>query len=107
MRNIPTIAALAAGLATAATAGTPTTRHHHAAKADAGSAATRELNEKSLQQASTGTSMSAPMAGQSGSAMSDSGAAAPMNGGMSGAGNSSTMTPTPTDSTPTAPTTPQ
>ena len=97
MRNLLTIAALAAGLATAANATTPTTRHHHAAKADNGSAAVRELNEKSLQQASAGTPMSSPTSSTMSPAMSDSGAAAPMNG---------TMTQ-PADATPTAPTTPQ
>lgn len=100
MRNLLTIAALAAGLATAANA-TPTMRHHHAAKADNGSAAVRDLNEKSLQQASAGAPMASPTTAP---AMSDSGMAAPTSGGMS---NSSTMTQAPTDATPTAPTTPQ
>ncbi len=79
MRNILTIAALAAGLATAAGAATPTmTHHHHSAKADDGAAEVRALNEKSLQEASAGMPMTAQMAQ---SVMSDSGAPAAMGSG--------------------------
>ncbi len=106
MRNFMIFAALAAGLATAANA-TTTTHHRHArtdsGKADGGSAAVRELNEKSLQQASAGTSATTPPA--SGQAMSDSGAQAPMTDTSSAAGNAPVQTPT--DGTPNSPTVPQ
>ncbi len=101
MRNLLTVAALAVGLATAA--GATTTTHHRHARTDSGSAAVRELNEKSLQQASTGTSMAGQPAG--GQAMSDSGAQAPMTDTSSAPSN--TPAQTPTDGTPNSPTVPQ
>ena len=106
MRTTMMIAALAVGIATAATA-TPTT-HHRRATSDTGSAAVRALNEKSLQQASAGTS-GMPMGGQTGTAMSDSGTAAPMNGAPmnSTPANGPAMTPAPADAAPMAPTTPR
>ena len=70
MRTALILAAIAATLATGATARTTTVHHRHTmTHADSGSAAVRELNAKSLQQASAG-GMATPPA-----AMSDSGAA--------------------------------
>ena len=83
--------------ATAATA-TPTT-HHRATRSDSGSAAVRALNEKSLQQASAGSTMTS-----SSPAMSDSGAAAMAPAAP--AGDATSPATTPTDAAPMAPTTP-
>jgi hypothetical protein len=85
MRNLLTITAIAAGIATAAGASTPTTsRHHHSTRADNQSAEVRALNEKSLQQASAGMPMTGQMAQ---STMSDSGASARSSGMSSSAGS--------------------
>ena len=95
MRTPLILAALAATLATSATARTTTVQHRHTVtRADSGSAAVRALNEKSLQQASAGaTGMAAPAA-----AMSDQGSGASMTppaaGSMSDpAATSPAMTP--------------
>lgn len=72
MRTI-LITAIAATVATAAGATTTTMHHRHVVKTDTGSAATKELNEKSLQQASAGATMTPPMATPAPGAMSDAG----------------------------------
>lgn len=72
------ITTIFAGLAQAANA-TPIMMHrHHAMKSDTSSVAVRDLNEKSLQQASAGSSTGMPMSTpMSTPPMSDSGNQAP------------------------------
>lgn len=70
MRNILILTAIAATMATGAIAKPP--MHHRMAHTDSGSAATRALNEKSLQTASSGA-MTSP-------AMGSAAGGQPMNG---------------------------
>ena len=71
MRNILILTAIAATMATGAIAKPP--MHHRMARTDSGSAATRALNEKSLQTASSSGAMTSP-------AMGSAAGGQPMNG---------------------------
>jgi len=76
MRNILILTAIAATMATGAIAKPP--MHHRMAHTDSGSAATRALNEKSLQTASSSGAMTSPAMGSAAGGQSMNGQ--PMNG---------------------------